>query len=376
MEIYERHRRVWRGLYPLLRPWICGKFGMEHEDLHISGPFLLVSNHVTAWDPLLVAMSLPKNQMYYVASEHLFRLGFVTKLLEYLVAPIPRRKGTTGSDTAKACLRHLKAGRSVGLFAEGEQCWDGKTCPVFPATGKLARLSGASLVTYRLEGGYLSKPRWGKGVRKGRVLGHPVHVYSPEQLKAMTPAQIDAAIQRDISEDAWERQRKDPVQYHGRTPAEGMERALFLCPGCGRIGTLKTKKDRVFCDCGLDLRYTDTGFFSPDSPFEDLAQWDAWQHAKLRERDFPHKERLFADDHMLLTRVAQGHREEVMGRGALEQYEDRLVCAGHDFPMAEIGNMAVVVTNRLVFSFRDEYWQIKAEKGGNLRKYLAIWKER
>ena len=79
---------------------------------------------------------------------------------------------------------------------------------------------------------------------------------------------------------------------------------------------------------------------------------------------------------MRLTRIGPGHREETLGRGRLEQYEDRLVCAGKEFPMAEIQNMAVVVANRLVFSFRDEYWQIRAEKGGNLRKYQAIWKER
>ena len=376
MDIYERHRRVWRGLYPLLRPWICSKFGMIHEDLHISGPFLLVSNHVTAWDPLLVAMSLPENQMYYVASEHLVRLGLITKLLEFLVAPIPRRKGTTGSDTAKACLRHLKAGRSVGLFAEGEQCWDGKNCPVFPATGKLAKISGASLVTYRLEGAYLSRPRWGKTVRKGRVLGHPVRIYSPEELKAMSPSQINAAIQRDINEDAWERQRQDMVPYRGRKLAEGLERALFLCPGCGRVGTLKTREDRIFCDCGLDLRYTETGFFSPEEPFADLAQWDAWQHEKLRQRDFPHTERLFSDSDCVLTRIGLGHREQILGRGELEQYEDRLVCAGREFVLAEIENMAVVVADRLVFSYGEEYRQIRAADGANIRKYLAIWKER
>ena len=164
MDPYTRHQKAWHILYPVLRPWICRKFNLTHEDLHVDGPVLLIPSHTCAWDPLLVAMSLPGKQVYFVASEHLFRMGLVSRLLEWVVAPIPRRKASSGADTAKACLRHLKAGHSICLFAEGEQCWEGHSGTVFPATGKLAKSSGATLVTFRMEGGYLSLPRWGRGV--------------------------------------------------------------------------------------------------------------------------------------------------------------------------------------------------------------------
>ena len=78
----------------------------------------------------------------------------------------------------------------------------------------------------------------------------------------------------------------------------------------------------------------------------------------------------------MLTRIGLGHREQILGRGELEQYEDRLVCAGREFVLAEIENMAVVVADRLVFSYGEEYRQIRAADGANIRKYLAIWKER
>ena len=173
MDNYQRHQKIWRVLYGLLAPMVQRKFAMTHEDLHLDGPVLLIPNHVSAWDPLLVAMSLRDKQVYYVASEHIFRLGLVTKLIRWLVDPIPRRKASSGADTVKACLRHLRAGHSVCLFAEGEQSWDGLTQPIFPATGKLAKASGASLVTYRLEGAYLSLPRWGRGIRRGRCASIP-----------------------------------------------------------------------------------------------------------------------------------------------------------------------------------------------------------
>ena len=370
-----RHEAVWQALYALTHGWICRKFNLTHDELRLDGPCLLVSNHVSAWDPLLVAMSLKHKQLYYVASEHLFRMGPVSKALEYLVAPIPRPKASSGFETVKTCLRRLKEGGSVGLFAEGEQSWDGRTAPIFPATGKLARSSGASLVTFRLEGGYLSLPRWGRGVRRGAVHAHVVNVYSPAQLKAMSAKEITAAIERDISENAWERQKAAPVRYRGRRTAEGLERALYLCPGCGRTDGLRSQGDTLSCACGRSWRYTPLGTFDPPEPFETIADWDDWQRSALLERradDGP----LFSDGGVTLTRLLPGHQEVPAGVGVLSQFDDRLICAGKSFPLREIDNMAMVLSRTLLLSVHGEYWQIRAGERTNLRKYLEIWKHR
>lgn len=376
MDPYRRHVWIYRFLSVLVRPVLRAKFNLSGEKLQADGPFLLVSNHVTGWDPLLVGVCLGGRQAYFVASEHIFRLGLLTKLLHWLLALIPRRKASTGMDTVKACLRHLHAGHSVCLFAEGEQCWDGRTGPIFPATGKLAKSSGAALVTFRLEGGYLSLPRWGKHICRGAVHGHPVGVYSPEELKKLSPQEINALIERDIAEDAWERQRQRPVRYRGKRRAEGMERALYACPGCRRIGTLRTDRDRVFCPCGFERRYTEYGFFEPREPFETLADWDLWQRELLRARDFAHEgDLLFQDEGLELKRIQSDHREELLALGTLRQFEDRLECEGQRFPLPEIRSMAMVQAHLLLFSSGGNYYQLRSSTGVNLRKYLEIWKE-
>lgn len=374
MDKYQRHRLIWRLLYPAVHALLRRKFNLSHGNLETEGPVLVISNHVSAWDPLLVAMALRDRQLYYVASEHLFRLGLISRFLEWAVEPIPRRKATTGSDTAKACLRHLKAGRSVCIFAEGEQCWDGLSQAVFPATGKLVKLSGASLVTFRIEGGYLSCPRWGKSVRRGMVRCFPVRVYTPDELRKMTPQQINDTINRDIAEDAWQRQAAEQVSFRGKNPAEGLERMLYLCPACGRIGGLRTKGDEISCACGFSRRYTDTGFFSPTEPFPNLLEWDSWEKEKLRGRSFTHQDVLFSDSGLSLSRVSQDHGEQVLETGELRQYEDRLECGSRVFPVEGISDMAAVLTKLLLFSFEGEYYQLRGEKGSNIRKYYEFWK--
>ena len=382
MDIYKRHQKVWRFLYALNHRWICRKFRLQHEDLHLDGPVLLISNHVTNWDPMLVAMSLRDKQMYYVASEHIFRLGLITKILNWIFAPIPRRKASSGADTAWACIRHLRAGRSICLFAEGECCWDGRSTSVVPATGKLAKLSKATLVTYRLEGGYLTFPRWAKKQRRGRMLGHPINIYPPDQLKTMDPEEIEAAINRDIYEDAMVRQAETPVDYRCSAPAVGLERGLYLCPECGRIGTLRTKGDRIFCDCGFSVRYTAAGSFSPPVPFACFAEWDAYQRDRLGRLDFvrpaqPESESgelLFSDDGLALSQIIGDHGEQSLGQGELMQFSNRLECAGHSFSAEGISHMAMVKADRLLFTYEENYYQIRARGSVNLRKYLELWK--
>lgn len=377
MDDYKRHQKVWPLLYFLIHGWICRKFHETYEIIRQEGPILLIPNHVSAFDPLLVAMSLPEKQVYYVASEHLFRLGPVSRLIEWMVAPIPRRKAASGADTVKACLRHLRAGHSVCLFAEGEQSWNGRTSPIFAATGKLVKSSGATLVTYRLEGGYLSKPRWAKKSRRGAIYGHPVGIYPPEALKEMKPQEINALIERDISEDAWDRQRRQPILYRGKNLAEGLERALYLCPGCRKIGNLQTKGDQIFCSCGLKLRYTETGFFDPESPFPNLADWDDWQKECLRKRDYDYQPPLlFSDRNIRLSHISANHGERLLTEGELRQYEDRLSCGDFSWNLSEISNMADVLCDRLLFSADGEYYELQSDGSPSMRKYLETWKEK
>ncbi len=375
MDTYARHQKVWRILQSLMGPWIHRHFALTSEPCEAEGPVIVISNHVTNWDPFLVAMSFPRRQLYYVASEHIYRLGVVSSLIGWLLGPIARKKGDSGADTVREMLRHLKQGHSVCLFAEGECSWDGYTGPVFPATGKLVRASGATLITYRLEGGYFTMPRWGVGVRKGRMRGHAAGIYPPQALRKMKGEEITALIQRDITEDAWARQAAAPVSYRGKKPAERLETALFLCPRCRRIGTLTSRGDSLRCiSCGLEEIYQAEGTFRPGNPFATVAQWDSWQHAELAEGRFEHGEELFSDPVTDFRRVLAGHRSEKLDPQPLVQYSDRLVCGSRSFPLADIENMAMVKRHILLFTCAGSYYELRCGKGSNLRKYLAVWK--
>lgn len=368
----KRYKR-WKLLYRLVHGFVPRRFHLEAERLHPDGPCLIIANHVTNWDPLLLAMSFPDTPIRFVASEHIFRHGFVSKLLTWLVAPIPRRKAASGADTVMTVLRALKAGDTVCIFAEGDATWDGLTHPVFPATGKLARMAGVPLLTYRLEGGYLSMPRWSGTLRRGRVWGHQIGLYTPEELKAKMGPEITALIDRDLFEDAFARQKEEHVRYRGKDRAEDIERGFFICPQCGQPGKLIGLGDYIYCPCGLRLFYTEEGFFDPPTPVQTPAEWESFQRTILQRMCRDTEDTLFSDNGLRLREITGGHRETELGSGRLSLTPETLEIAGQRFPLREIDSMAMVKAHILLFSTGEGYFEIRAKGSQCLRKYLMAW---
>ena len=109
MEHHTRHAVIWKLLRPLVRLILLIRFNYRCKSHAPAGPYVVVCNHVTDWDPLLVGAAF-RNQMYFLASEHIMRLGFVSRLLDWLVHPIVRQKGGSAAGTVLEMLRVTRAG--------------------------------------------------------------------------------------------------------------------------------------------------------------------------------------------------------------------------------------------------------------------------
>lgn len=374
VEYKKRHQRLWGFISFVGRILTKIKFNFTAPVNNIKGPFLLLCNHVTDWDPIMVGSSF-KNQMYFVASEHIFRLGFNSRLISFFFSPIARQKGGSAAGTVKSILRTLKDGYNVCLFPEGNRSWDGKTGEFTESTGKLVRASGVSLVTYRLSGGYFSSPRWaGKSIRRGKMTGNVVGVYSPEQLKTMSLSDINTLISSDLAVDAYAEQRENPVSYKGKHLAEHLETVLFACPVCGRLHTLKSENNRLFCSgCGSEAEYTETGLLKGSFGFETVTEWVGWQDSiidSLCKSDLG--EPIFCDNGLRLLSVESAKGSRHVGTGALRLFSDRLeLPGGISIPAKEVGGMSIRGDSLLfVGTSGGAHYQLSSESVFNAHKYL------
>ena len=376
MKNRKLHVGAWSFLRFALAPFLKLRFNYTYEICDVEGPCLIMGNHDTNWDPLFLGCAFPK-QMYFVASEHIFRWGIVSKILNLFLCPISRLKGTTAGDTAMTILRRLKKGYNVAMFANGSRSFNGISEDILPSTGKLARVSGATLITYRLDGGYFTEPRWNfSGLRRGRIRGRIMGVYPPEVLKKMSVAEVNEVINRDLYVDAYAVQREAMVPFKGKKRAESLESVLCTCPKCGKLDHMRSKGDRFWCEsCGYEVKYDEYGFFrGSDTVYDSVTDWDLAQSDILRSIANSKKdgELIFSDEGLELSVVNPDHSVEKLGSGSIALYRDRFECCGRVFPLEELGGFALHGPVAVNFSHGDRSYELKPQKIICTRKYQTV----
>ena len=365
----KRHIIFYKLLRPLFPLFLFIKFGYRYKKAgKLPGNYLVLSNHNTDFDFLMVASSFSEH-MYFVGSEHIARWKKLYAIITYCFGLVTRSKGTTASSTVLEMLRLLRGGNNVCLFAEGARSWDGVTGPILASTGKILKKAKCGLVTYRIEGGYFASPRWSVRTRRGRVYGAPVNFYSVEQLSAMTAEEINAAINRDLYEDAYARQLEAPAAYRGKGLAEGMENLLFLCPQCGSMDTIRSQNDTVSCtDCDMTFRYDSNGMLV-DAPFRTVKELADWQKEKVTEAACANT--TFTVPSAILRRV-ENHEETVLAQGPVSMDAEALICGDVTIPMDTITHFDIHGKRGLVFSTTDGYYELKPEAPANALKFLLL----
>ena len=368
-----KHQIIWSILRTLVYPYVKLKFGYTYEKAKdLPETYIVLSNHTTDYDPIFVAMSFPKF-MHFVASEHVARWKFLSTLINFAFAPIWRYKGSVAASTVIDVFKKVKAKKNVALFAEGARTWDGITGPILPSTGKMVKKAGCGLVTYKIVGGYFASPRWSQSnTRKGYVHGAPVNIYTKEQLEKMTIDEINEAINRDLYEDAYERQLQEPRKYTGKDLAKYMENLLFICPKCGKIDTIQTNGDIVTCtDCDLRFKYNEYGMLEGND-FKTVKELAHWQKAQLK-KSLTEDTVYTATNGRMIT--VKNHEETLVAEGPITLSSSSLICGGKEVPLDEISDMSIHGRRGLVFTAQKQYYELVPATDTNALKFLWLYEE-
>ncbi len=334
--------------------------------------YIVLSNHVTDFDPLFVALSFPK-QMYFVASEHIARWKNAFKFIRFGFDPIMRYKGSVAASTVMEVLRRVRSGNRVCIFAEGVRTWDGVTCPILPATGKMVKSARCGLVTYKIIGGYFASPNWseGHGTRRGFIRGDVVNVYTPEQLAAMTPEEVNELIGRDLYEDAYARQLEAPKKYKGKNLAVRMENLLFICPECGAVDSITSDGNTVSCkSCSHSFTYDEQGMLG-GSRFKTVLELSNWQKAEVRKAADEGK--LFSSPNATLSTVSK-HVETPVASGEARISAGTISCGDVSIPIADITEFAMHGRHAVVFSAGKTYYELISREN-NMFKFHLLFAE-
>lgn len=174
MSVYTALQRVVRRAWPLVGPLVVR--GVEH--VPESGPFILVANHQSILDPILIQAVCPR-PLHTMAKSNQFTVPFIGWLMAQHLHSFPARRYEVDPQTVRTALRRLEAGHGVGIYLEGERSWDAKLQPLRLGTVRLILYAGVPVVPTIIHGSYDVWPRWSSRPSRSPItieFGKPLHL--------------------------------------------------------------------------------------------------------------------------------------------------------------------------------------------------------
>jgi 1-acyl-sn-glycerol-3-phosphate acyltransferase len=137
------------------------------ENVPMTGPVILASNHASFIDPPLVGSGLHRT-VNYLARESLFRFPILGSILHsWQAVPVDRDGG--GASGLRAILDRLLAGGAILLFPEGTRTKDGKLQAARSGIGLAVIKSNAPVVPVRVFGTFEAYNRFHKFPHPRRI---------------------------------------------------------------------------------------------------------------------------------------------------------------------------------------------------------------
>lgn len=147
--------------------WLAFRIQYRGRQYIPAGPALIVCNHQSYLDPLLVGAALSRS-VRYMAMKQLFVRRPVSTLLRFYGAfPVATRSADTGA--IKACLRYFRKSELVLIFPEGKRSPDGRLLEFFHGFARIAQLGDVPIVPVTIQGAIDVWPRSARWPRPGRV---------------------------------------------------------------------------------------------------------------------------------------------------------------------------------------------------------------
>ena len=376
----RRRHNIVRNLVNLfLYPYSRIKYGLRVEKLKEGRDrqYLVLYNHQTAFDQFFIGMPF-KKVLYYVASEDLFSNGFVSKLIKFLVNPIPIKKQSTDVRAIMTCIKVASEGGSIAIAPEGNRTYSGKTEYMNPAIAALARKLGLPIAFVKIEGGYGTHPRWSDVVRRGRTTCRVSRIMEKEEYAELSDEALIDIIRSELYVD----EANADARFRHKKKAEYLERAIYVCPACS-LSTFESKDDEITCKrCGLTARYTETKELiseSPDFKFRFVSDWYDYQKKEILSLDTSRygDEPIYTERSSVKEVIPYTEKLEVYDNAEIRLYYNKIVAEENgsvsEYSFDNVSSLAVLGKNKLNIYIGKRVFQLKSDKRFNALKYVHIF---
>lgn len=150
---YNIARVVCRLILLLVRRWeVVGR-----ENMPSDGGLVIVSNHMSFWDPVIIGCAFGR-KVSYMGKEELFNINPIFTWLIRQLRTFPVKRGQLDRAAIRFALEHLCSGNIIGLFPEGTRSKSGDLQEARNGAAMLAIKAGVPVLPV----GIIGSKGWGK----------------------------------------------------------------------------------------------------------------------------------------------------------------------------------------------------------------------
>jgi 1-acyl-sn-glycerol-3-phosphate acyltransferase len=172
--------------------------GREH--IPSKSPFILVANHQSILDPLVLMACIPR-RITFLAAAYIFKIPLVGQIVRAGGAlPVKSQKGDLAS--MKQALSQLSRGGVIGIFPEGGVSMDGQMRPFLPGWAYLALKAGVPVVPVAISGTRQVLPVGKYIPRRGKIrvsIGEPLYIEKKSRIHRKDLDQLNDEMMRIVS---------------------------------------------------------------------------------------------------------------------------------------------------------------------------------
>ena len=248
------------------------------------GPAFIIWNHQSRRDHTFITTAAWPRRVNFVCEY----TSFFREHLHWpfkMVCTLPKKVFTNDITGMKAIRSIIKQGGVVAMSPEGTSSLFGDNQPIVPGTGRFLQVFNVPVYCMDLKGAYLTNNKICSDDRIGEVYGELKLLFSAEEMRKMTPQEIEDKINLQFHQDDYEWNKIHHIKYDSKGKiCTNLADMCYKCPKCGHEFEMSAEGDHIVCKhCGNGATMDDyydfhpyEGSVIPDTP-------TAWVHKERQD---------------------------------------------------------------------------------------------
>lgn len=340
------------------------KYNYKYETYKKKGPILLLGNHVMAHDPGLYSLVL-KEEVYVLVANEMLRHGLTTKIMNYLLGPVPTSVGVKDTSSIKKLLSIAKEKKSIGIFPEGATTYCGELSYIEPNVAKLAKKINYDIVIVNVEGGFQSFPKFATKSRKGVLRSYIRKVITKEELQEMSTEELYDQIVTNLKVDLLK-----GVEYRYSKRAEYLENTIYYCHNCDSFKTYSSFKNNFKCN-KCNTSYFVNKDLSIDGNVDSIAKLYHLQQDKINSLSLDDINNLVYEDNVKFIEVINNKKHTIY-KGDLKLINSKFILGDIIIDLKDIKASCTTSSYMVDLYVGEKVYQLIGDKKFSALKYMNI----